>query len=270
MRRLLLWTGVLALAFPAGAWAQGPPGSGGSPGSGRGKGGGAAGGRDRHAVTPSQRVLGKKVELVDWVDVPLEEVADWVKEQGPVNVVVRWRALEAEGIDAASPVTLRLGNTTVGKVLAEVLDQISETESVMFRGMGNTIKISTRSDFNRKLYVRVYDVSDILLRIPDFNDAPEIDLTEGSGGGGGGRGGGGGGGGDSIFGDDDDDDDDEQDEEDFAQRIADLIDLIEQTVEPDTWLINGGRGTIVAFGKLLVVRNSIEVHEKIGGPFVFK
>ncbi|MHC4093961.1 MAG: hypothetical protein ACYSVY_27425, partial [Planctomycetota bacterium] len=193
---------------------------------------------------------------------------EWLEEQGPVNVVVRWRALEAEGIDAESPVTLRLSNTTVGKVLAEVLDQVSETDTLLFRGIGNTVKISTRSDFNRKLYVRVYDVSDILLKVPDFTDAPSIDLTESSGGGGGGRGGGGGGD-ESIFGDDDDDDD-EEDDEDIEQRIQDLIELIENTVEPETWLVNGGRGTIVAFAKMLVVRASIEVHEKIGGPFVFE
>ncbi|MCP4247416.1 MAG: hypothetical protein GY778_10250 [bacterium] len=52
--------------------------------------------------------------------------------------------------------------------------------------------------------------------------------------------------------------------------MDDLIALIESTVEPDTWLINGGRGTIAPFQKLLVIRNSIEVHEKIGGPFVFE
>jgi len=216
----------------------------------------------------------KRVELVDWAETPLEEVIAWVQQQGPVNVVVQWRALESEGIDAASPVTLRLRNTTVGKVLAEVLEQVSETDSLMFRGIGSTIRVSTKADFNRKLYVRVYDVSDILLRIPDFNDAPKVDVTESSGGGGAGGGGGGGGGGasggDSIFGDDDDDDSGDQNEEDYTQRMDDLIYLIEQTVEPESWKDNGGQGTIVAFQRMLVVRNTIEVHEKLGGPFVFE
>jgi hypothetical protein len=49
--------------------------------------------------------------------------------------------------------------------------------------------------------------------------------------------------------------------------MQDLITLIEQSVEPESWFVNGGLGSIVPFNKMLVVRNSIEVHEKIGGPF---
>ncbi|MHC4234585.1 MAG: hypothetical protein ACYSUQ_05670, partial [Planctomycetota bacterium] len=61
MKRLLLWFGVLTLALPAGAWAQGLPGSGKTPGSDRGRGAGAFGGGRRHGPTLSQRVLSTKV-----------------------------------------------------------------------------------------------------------------------------------------------------------------------------------------------------------------
>lgn len=46
-----------------------------------------------------------------------------------------------------------------------------------------------------------------------------------------------------------------------------LIDLITQAIEPQTWQVNGGRGTIRYFapGRVLVVRNTLRVHEQIGG-----
>jgi hypothetical protein len=46
-----------------------------------------------------------------------------------------------------------------------------------------------------------------------------------------------------------------------------LIDLITRTIEPDSWAENGGRGTISYFAPVhaLVVRNTLHVHEQIGG-----
>ena len=52
-----------------------------------------------------------------------------------------------------------------------------------------------------------------------------------------------------------------------AQRVRQLIDLIEMTIQPETWANNGGRGTIGywAPGYALVIRNNQAVHEEIGG-----
>jgi hypothetical protein len=46
-----------------------------------------------------------------------------------------------------------------------------------------------------------------------------------------------------------------------------LIDLITRTIEPQSWDENGGRGTISYFAPVhaLVVRNTLHVHEQIGG-----
>ena len=54
-------------------------------------------------------------------------------------------------------------------------------------------------------------------------------------------------------------------------RISDLVALIVSTVEPEAWRENGGQATIHAFGdNTIVVRASLEVHEKIGGPLVIE
>jgi len=46
-----------------------------------------------------------------------------------------------------------------------------------------------------------------------------------------------------------------------------LIDLIQATVRPETWDVNGGRGSIVYFanGHALVVLASGDVHDELGG-----
>lgn len=46
-----------------------------------------------------------------------------------------------------------------------------------------------------------------------------------------------------------------------------LIELITTTIDPETWDINGGKGSIFYFSNLqvLVIRQTQEVHEKIGG-----
>jgi ElaB/YqjD/DUF883 family membrane-anchored ribosome-binding protein len=51
------------------------------------------------------------------------------------------------------------------------------------------------------------------------------------------------------------------------QNAQALIELITNTIEPDSWEMNGGRGRIIYFSPLhvLVVRSSQEVHEQIGG-----
>lgn len=46
-----------------------------------------------------------------------------------------------------------------------------------------------------------------------------------------------------------------------------LIDLIQSTISPESWDVNGGKGTIRYYSnlKVLVVRNTAEVHSQIGG-----
>jgi len=220
-------------------------------------------------------LLDKRVQNVAWVDKPLEEVIDWFRDQsgGQVDVIMRWTALSVESVDRDSLVSLNLRNAKVSEVLQEVLDHLSEDGSLAFHAWRDRLKISTQSDFDRRLYLRVYDATDILFRVPDMGqDSPEIDLQQTTGGGGGGGGGGGqsvfsgggGGGGGSTQGG-------EQAEQEFRERLQELATLIQDTISPATWAAGqaGGRGTVRVFNRSLVVLNTIEVHETIAGNFVF-
>lgn len=53
-----------------------------------------------------------------------------------------------------------------------------------------------------------------------------------------------------------------------AASANQLIDLIQNTIAPESWAVNGGLGTISFYGNplyVLVVRNTSEVHQQIGG-----
>ncbi len=228
----------------------------------------------RH-MNPVRALLQKQVEGVDWEERTLADVVDWLKanstEHGKVNVVVRWRALEMESIDQDSAVTLSMEYTTVKDVLDEVLAQLSDIDPLTYLGEGNKLTISTTSNFNRKLYTRAYDIADIMVKIKNFSGSPQIEIDQQQQGGGGGgasgqvnvqsifQGGGGGGG----------NDDEDEGEEEEEERAEDIMEFVRTIVEPDTWQENGGLGTMAVLNKQLVVRNTLTVHEILGGPMHF-
>ncbi len=232
----------------------------------------------RVRLSPIRALLLKRVEKVSWEEAPFREVLDWVKaqstEHGKVNVTAKWRALLIESVEQDTPVTIDLEDVNVAEVLAEVLDQLSDLDPITYIGINNRLKISTKSDFDSKLFTKIYNVDDIFFKVRNFRGSPQIDLNQrqqnAGGGGGGGQGGqaqvqsifgntGGGGG------NDDDDDDEGEDDE----RADEIIEWIQKTIEPDSWEQNAGLGTAAVFNKMLTVRNTLEVHELLGGSFRF-
>ncbi|MBI4716824.1 MAG: hypothetical protein HY763_03390 [Planctomycetes bacterium] len=223
-------------------------------------------------------LLRKRVDKVDWTDITFDEVITWLRDQAEdrVNVLPRWRVLSGEGVDAEKTVTLQLRNSTVADVLNEVMDQLAEEGRVTYHAMEDKLQISARADFDRKLYERVYVVTDVVFQVPDFGrSAPTIDLQQagrnsGSGGGGGSSQSvfGGSGGGSSQQ-------DLEEEEDEVKERLEALRRTIMRTVAPETWGGEGadagtqsGPGRIELFNnRALVVYNTIEVHEMIIGYF---
>jgi len=208
--------------------------------------------------------LRKLVDKVDFQEQPLSDVLEWLREQGDINVVVVWRALPM--IDEDKSVTLLLKDATLAEVLNELMAQLDEEGNAMYRAQRNTIRISSKQDFNRKLFVRVYDVTDMLQRTPDYAEsAPQIDMNQvaqaGQGSGGGGR---------SIFtntGTNIATQQARQGEQEQTARVTTLVDLIQRSIEPLSWANVGGEGDITSFNTSIVVRNSVEVHEAIAGWF---
>lgn len=265
---------TLALALSAGAPAQNPQSQ--TPTTKRTQHTTPSLTRHRRTPAPAIRImLHRPVKRVSWNNVPLAEVFRWLRAQcppaHPVSVVPRWRALAREGIDAETTITLELENTIVADVLFEVLDQISRHDPIVFQEHGNVLRISTTSNFRKKLYTRTYNIAEILFKARAMRVKPGLAVAQQSRVG---RAvatpGGVGGTGDNIdigktiLGDIEDDDDDPAGGD---ETIQEFIDWIKTTIEPDAWDINGGDGTITIFDDLLFVRNSADVHTLLANPF---
>ena len=57
-------------------------------------------------------------------------------------------------------------------------------------------------------------------------------------------------------------------EEEREDRLESLTELLKQ-IQPQTWDDGGGLGTITAFSNQLVIRQTLEMHEVIGGRFAY-
>ena len=204
--------------------------------------------------------LGTRIP-VSFDDTPLGEVIETLQDTQQVNMTVVWSDLELQGITEDEPVTLILPEeVTFRKTLDEVLAQLGggtvELGYVVSEGI---IKIATRDLLDRDVLVEVYDITDLLHPVPDYLNAPEVNLQQGGGGGGAGggsasqnpfQGGGGGGGGDE--------------EVDIEARANEIVELIRETIEPESWREAGGTdASIHAFDSNLVVTQTASAHEQV-------
>jgi len=229
------------------------------------------------AVTAAAaETLGQRIPEINFTDAPLDQVMEYVKQVSGLNVVVRWAQLEADGIDRDKPITVTARGLRLSQVLWLIMTEAGGGEvKLAYRASGNLLVISTAADLGKEMIVRVYDVSDLLLRIPNFRSAPQIDFSQASQN----LGTQGGGGGQNIFGGQGGGQQ-QDDEARFYQQqqpgqvdpeVQQLINLIVTTIEPDSWAVaigqagGQGLGTIQAWRKQLVVRNNILVHQLLGG-----
>ena len=219
-------------------------------------------------------------------EMPLSEAIEELKNavQPPLTIVVRWLDLEENAeigrttpinMDPISAVPLK---TALELLLESVSGGIAELNYIVEDGV---IKIATKDSLQIKLETRVYDVTVLLGRPADFY-SKSGGGQGGRGGGGGGRGGGGGGGGGrggggggsgggsggqffvEYFDEQEDQVDRAQLAEEATARKDNLIMLIQDTVEPDSWFDAGGEGTIISYeNKKLIVRQTRKAHNRI-------
>ena len=251
--RMFISTGLVVILAIATAVAQNPPSDQTNPAA-------------QARIPSTLKYLNERIPEVAFEEAPLDQVMDWMGSLTPMQVVVRWQTLEDAGIERDKPITMNVRGLRLSQVLWMIMKEAGGSDlNLAYRASGRLLTISTEEDLGKEMVVRVYDVSDLLVRAQRFTSAPQLDLQQA------GQQSGSGGGGQNIFGgnsggsqQDDDNRQGGRNGEDNAD-INELIDLIVQTVEPDSWTANGGPGTIQAFRNLLVVRNNILVHQSLGG-----
>jgi len=220
-------------------------------------------------------LLSRKIPEFRVDDLPLSDVFDKLRDLLQVNVVVHWSRLAEDGVEPNKPVTLRVTNLPVRTILGLVLSEAAGSDAhLAYRASADLILITTAAEFASQMLVRTYDVEDLIagtVAAPSFfmgtsrtyvdsvepvvgNTAGLVrpitrDWWSGVGGWYGGRG--------------------EQghiSDNGRERRLRELIDVIKNVIEPETWDTHGGRGTISTLGGRLIVRNSPLVHQLIGGP----
>ncbi|MEL6497315.1 MAG: hypothetical protein AAF937_11460 [Planctomycetota bacterium] len=193
---------------------------------------------------------------------PLQDVMRFLEDFTGAQLDVRYiNDRTGSGLDPESPISLDVQNISALRLLELVLDQAGrdsfEGATWQLTSWG-AIEAGLKSTLNRRQRVQVYDIADLLLVLPDYQDAPEIDLQsvlQSQQGGGGGQ---------SPFGGDTQGQDDE--ERDLEERKDAIIDLITAIVETEQWQRNGGDGgTISVYQNTLIIRAADYMHRQIDG-----
>lgn len=222
--------------------------------------------RQRPGAKPGDRQLHVALDRripVDFTGDPFERVIERFAEGQRLNIIVNWNDLRRAGVARNTPIELRLPEEiSLQKALTEVLEQAGGgAVELGFDVSEGAIKVATRATLDKETYTAVYDIQDLLMEIPQFTEGPSSDLRS------------------SGFkvadaaerdarpwahGDDDDDDRTERDPEESA-RVRKLIDLIEDTVAPSSWVDRGGTvGTIKEINGQLVITQNAAAQRQVG------
>src|SRR5690606_6971498 len=128
---------------------------------------------------------------IDFTDNTLADVLSFLETVTQLDMDVDWPALNDIGIQRETLVTLKLTNVPVRVALERVLDKVSRDQ---FSRAGwavdnGVLVISSDEQLRRQTTLVIYGIQDLLLEIPNFYDAPQIDLQgvlqQSQGGGGG-------------------------------------------------------------------------------------
>ena len=219
--------------------------------------------QDGEANRLTRKSMRSILPQVEFIETPFKDVVDFFRNYGGVSIYVNWGALQGAGLGEKSTVTVRLRNVSLEKALKTALEDLgggaTPLRYVVDEGV---ITISTKDDLGQKTLTRVYDIRDMIVRVPSFT-GPKISLES----------------------DDEDDDDDGGSGSVFGdstpggsrgatttettvtrqQQIDSLLELIQETVERDSWGgdAGSGPGSIKELGGQIIVTQTAENHRRM-------
>ena len=230
------------------------------------------------------RILGSLVYTdlsAEFNNTELRDVMQFLKDSTGINMTIKWlTGSSSTGLDPELPVTMSIDHQPALDVLERILDSSSlDGEEFSWQLHHGILEIGPKEWLGRKSaqLIRTYDIENLIFEIPDFDNAPTLDLGNfgggggglgggggvggGLGGGGGGAGGSGGGGGGGNPG--------SLSPTDEEERIEKLIQIIVDFVEPTAWNRNGGSwASIREYRGSLIIRAPDFVQRQLEGyPF---
>lgn len=210
--------------------------------------------REVYAKLDRQRIPG------DFNDATLENIIQFIAAVTNLNMDVDWDSLSQIGIERDRRLSLSLREVPASILLTRVLQRVSidEFSQASWTVQDGIVLIASDADLRKNTFIVIYDVRDLLFEVPNYQNAPELDIDQATQQGTGGGGGGGTGG---IFDDDDDDEDARRPEEEI---LRDLLDIIQENVDFEGWRENGGNtGIVQQFAGNLIITNTSANHREI-------
>lgn len=254
----------------------------------------------REATRRARAKLKKIAPEVKFDAMALEQVIKYLRDATSINMIVQWTALEQAGIEKEKEVTLDLQDVQYEKVLTSVLESLGQEAGTQlaYEISDGVLTISTKEAFslNPPPPPVVYDITDLIRRQIDYIPFFGLSLVQlaggtgggqggggggglgggggglgggggGLGGGGGGLGGGGGGGGGGQGGGQGGQGGQQGDTQSAQlrqERIDELKQLIQDTIDPESWRDAGGNiGSIANLENQLVITQTVNAHKQI-------
>lgn len=190
----------------------------------------------------------------------LEDIVQFITELSGAQIEPMWiDDRNTEGLDKEQLITLQVDNVTLLTLLERVLEMAQSDFSDNTWQMAKTgeMQIGPKERLNKYKRVEIYDINDLLLVLPSYDEVPDLDLQsvlQSSQGGGGGR---------SPF------RDDQQDDQKIVPkdvRADEVQDLITGLVENEQWLDNGGNGGTIRYWQGTLIVNAPDyMHRGING-----
>ncbi|HEX8343064.1 MAG TPA: hypothetical protein VF624_19330 [Tepidisphaeraceae bacterium] len=211
-------------------------------------------------------MLNKTLPEVRFQDVAFSDALEFLRDTTQMNLVIDWAALEQVGVGKDTPVSLRLRNAKVQKVMTLLLEAAGPG-LLAIDVDDNIVNVTTRIKADDKVITVVYPVADLLLEIPDFK-GPKMSLTDSNSGGGRNGGSGGSGSGSSsggLFNNENAEENGRETRRTRVERAEELIDLIKTTIRPEVWDTNGGRARIKYFNNNLIITAPRSIQSAIAG-----
>ncbi len=199
---------------------------------------------------------------LNYVETPLRDVIDDLQARQAVHTFLDQRALDEVGIPADTPITFSLSDVPFRSALELMLGSLDLTWTIA----SDVLLITTPEEAEMMLITKPYDASDLLVTIDDhayegnglpttspreewfgFNQVPhsigEPSATQPPG---------------FICGTSD-----LMWRQAYCGTMDDTIDLIQSVIAPDSWDEVGGPGTCTAYGRLLVVSQTLPIQLQI-------
>lgn len=209
------------------------------------------------------RLLDKEKGLheFNFQDTPLEQVFEFLADYMRVNMTVDWEDLNNLGIRRDKSISIRLKDVTFRTGLRELLTQAGGDVPLAYAVGDGLIRVATKEKLDRDKLILVYDIRDLLVRVPRFV-GPRLDLSQQSAssatpsGGGGTQ---------NLFTDEGSETVHSRVQEmDNNPLIRQIMEIIQTTVEPNSWSETGsGTGTLRELNGQLIVYNTSDAHRQV-------